>query len=447
MSNAIDLGTLAAQFSRVPRYENDGFICSASINSIEVKGLERIAKVGDLVEIFPQGQKHCLGEILSLKEGRADVFSENGNEGLSLHDRVRHLGPAKIMPDTSWLGRVIDPFVRPLDGLPLTSGNRLMELKASAPSAKSRRSLGARICTGLAAVDTLFPFVRGQRMGIFAGSGVGKSTLLADFAKGVEADVTVIAMVGERGRELNEFIENTLGAEGMKKAVVVAATSDQPAMVRRRAAWTAMAIAEFFRDQGSHVLLLVDSITRFAEAHREVAATLGQAAGPNGFPPSTGPELMALCERAGPGQGNQGDISAIFSVLVEGSDMEGPIADTMRGVLDGHLVLSRTIAEQGRFPAIDVVKSLSRSIEIAASPKERTLISQVRSLATAYDEAKTMIQAGLYSHGSDALIDDAIAARSKLEKFLSRRGMKSVEESFTKLIEITPESEGQEPLL
>jgi flagellum-specific ATP synthase len=261
--------------------------------------------------------------------------------------------------------------------------------------------------------------VRGQRIGLFAGSGVGKSTLLGKFARGIATDVVVIALIGERGRELREFVERVLGPQGMARAVVVAATSDQSALVRRRCAWAAMAVAEHFRDQGLHVLLLADSVTRFAEAHREVALAAGEAASLRGYPPSVAPAIMAWAERAGPGPANAGDITAVFSVLVAGSDMEETVADILRGVLDGHVVMDRKIAERGRYPAIDLLRSVSRSLPLAATAAENSEIAQARRLLGAYDKAELMIQAGLYSAGSDPLIDAAIQVWPALDAFLA----------------------------
>jgi flagellum-specific ATP synthase len=272
--------------------------------------------------------------------------------------------------------------------------------------------------TSVAVFDTLLPLVRGQRIGLFAGSGVGKSTLLGKFARGVSTDVVVIALIGERGRELREFIERVLGPEGMRRAVVVTATSDQSALVRRRCAWAAMAVAEHFRDQGLHVLLLADSVTRFAEAHREVALAGGEEPSLRGYPPSVAPAIMAWAERAGPGPEMSGDITAIFSVLVAGSDMEETIADILRGVLDGHVVMDRKIAERGRFPAIDLLRSVSRSLPEAASDEENADIANARRLLGAYDRAELMIQAGLYAKGSDPLIDNAVRVWPALDGFL-----------------------------
>lgn len=424
---------LVSSIKAIPRSECDGSISATSSNIIQVIGLSKIGQVGDIVEVFPSGRDAVFGEILALRGATADILPESGSQGMALNDRVRHLGPTRIRPDKSWLGRVIDPFLRPMDGRPLVEGTADVPLKASPPAPTKRKRLGSRIETGIAAFDTLLPIVRGQRIGIFSGSGVGKSTLLADLAKGVDADVIVICLIGERGREVRDFLEDTLGPEGLKRAVVIAATSDQSAMVRRRGAWVGMAVAEFFRDQGAHVFLLSDSMTRFAEAHREIAVSSGEDPSLQGFPPSTSQELMALSERAGTGLEGSGDITAVFSVLVQGSDMEGPIADIMRGVLDGHVVLERKIAERGRFPAIDILKSVSRSLPAAASPSELEILERTRRVMGAYDEAELMIQAGLYEPNSSEIIDAAIVARPKFEAFLSNRNTGSAERSFSAL--------------
>lgn len=301
------------------------------------------------------------------------------------------------------------------------------------PPPEERRALGARIPTGLAVFDTILPLARGQRIGLFAGSGVGKSTLLGELARSVSADVIVIGLVGERGRELRDFVEKVLGPEGLARAVVVAATSDRAPQVRRRCAWAAMAVAEHFRDQGQQVLLLMDSVTRFAEAHRELAVAAGEPANLRGFPASTGPAIAALCERSGPGHEGQGDITAVFSVLVAGSDMEEPVADMLRGVLDGHVVLDRAIAERGRFPAVDLLRSVSRSLPDVASDAENALIKEARHQLGVYDRSELMIQAGLYARGSDPNVDRAIACQPAIDRFAGVREPRGIDASFAAL--------------
>jgi flagellum-specific ATP synthase len=383
----------------------------------EVTGLEA-ATLGDRVLIHSRDGT-AGGEVLRLTPGRATILPDASGDGMAIGDRVELLGKAEVAPDESWVGRIVDATGQPLDGRPLLRGPKPRTLRAAAPPAASRRRLGGRLETGVAVFDTLLPLVRGQRIGLFAGSGVGKSSLLARFARGVEADVVVIALVGERGRELREFTERVLGPAGMARSVVVTATSDQSPLMRRQCALTAMAVAEHFRDQGRHVLLLVDSVTRFAEAHREVALAGGEGASLRGFPPSLTQAIMGLAERAGPGPEGAGDITAVFSVLVAGSDMEEPVADILRGVLDGHVVMDRQIAERGRFPAIDLLRSVSRSLPEAAREEENALIQSARRLLGAYDRAELMIQAGLYAAGSDPVIDAAIKVWPQLDGFLA----------------------------
>jgi flagellum-specific ATP synthase len=383
----------------------------------EVAGLDAAA-IGDRV-LFHSRDGSVGGEVLRVLPGRCSVLPDTSGDGMAIADRVELLGKAGVAPDDSWIGRIIDAAGQPLDGRPLLRGPTARALRAAAPPAATRRRLGERLETGVAVFDTLLPLVRGQRIGLFAGSGVGKSSLLAKFARGVEADVVVIALVGERGRELREFTERVLGPAGMARSVVVTATSDQSPLMRRTCALTAMAVAEHFRDQGKHVLLLVDSVTRFAEAHREVALAGGEGASLRGFPPSLTQAIMGLAERAGPGPDGAGDITAVFSVLVAGSDMEEPVADILRGVLDGHVVMDRRIAERGRFPAIDLLRSVSRSLPEAATEEENRLIGEARRLLGAYDRAEMMIQAGLYAGGSDPVIDRAIKVWPQLDGFLA----------------------------
>lgn len=395
-----------------------GRVVSVSAGLLAVTGLERCAGLGDQVTIR-SGRRQKSGEIVAITPGGTSVLVEGGTDGLVLGDEVELVGPLTIAPDDSWIGRILDSRGRPLDDLPLLRGTVQRSLRPPPPAPSRRRGLGARLSTGVAVFDTLLPLVRGQRIGLFAGSGVGKSTLLASLARGIAADVVVIALVGERGRELREFTERVLGPAGMARSVVITATSDESPLARRRCAWTAMTVAEHFRDRGAQVLLLMDSVTRFAEAHREVALAAGESAALRGYPPSLSHAIMALAERAGPGEDGRGDITTVFSVLVAGSDMEEPVADILRGVLDGHVVMDRRIAERGRYPAIDLLRSVSRSLPGAATQEENALIAEARGLLGAWDRAEMMIQAGLYARGSDPQIDRAIAVWPALDGFLA----------------------------
>lgn len=425
---------LIAEIAELNAVRHFGRITATRGPVVVVEGLETRLRVGDRVRIGSNQAGGGLGgEVLAVSRAGAEVLAEGPVEGIAAGDPVQALGLSHLAPDAGWLGRVIDPFGAPLDDRPLLRGPVPRPLRRPPPPPARRRRLGRRLDTGIDAFNTLLPLVRGQRMGLFAGSGVGKTTLLGQLARGIEADVVVLALVGERGRELREFLDEVLGPEGLARSVVVAATSDRAPSVRRRAALAAMTVAEHFRDQGQQVLLLCDSITRFAEAHREIALASGEGAGLRGFPPSTAQQIMALAERAGPGEEGQGDITAIFSVLVAGSDMEEPVADILRGVLDGHVVLDRAIAERGRFPAIDLLRSVSRSLPRAASPGENAYIAEARRLTGAWERAEMMVQAGLYAPGSDALTDRAIRLWPKLDAFLAGTASTGINDSFTRL--------------
>jgi flagellum-specific ATP synthase len=427
---------LTCELARVGVHARVGRVVEVARGTLRVAGLQAHARLGDRVTIHAR-RAPVGGEVLRLSRDDATILPDSGGEGLAIGDAVALVGAPDIAPDDHWIGRQVDAFGRPLDGRPLLPGTSARPIRAAAPAAATRRRLGERVETGVAVFDTLLPLVRGQRIGLFAGSGVGKSSLLARFARGVAADVIVIALVGERGRELREFVERVLGPAGMARSIVVAATSDQSALMRRQCAWTAMAVAEHFRDRGLQVLLLVDSVTRFAEAHREVALAAGEEAGLGGFPPSVNALIMGLAERAGPGPEGAGDITAVFSVLVAGSDMDGTIADILRGVLDGHVVMDRKIAERGRYPAIDLLRSVSRSLPEAATEDENTLLTDARRLLGAYDRAELIIQAGLYARGSDPLIDEAIRIWPALDGFLAEPAPEDgIVGSFRRLAEV-----------
>lgn len=410
---------LRAEIDSIRSVSRVGRVMETGRGTVMVAGLEQAAALGDRV-LLHAGRKTLSGEVLRLSSTLITVLPEGPAEGLVIGDRVELLGRVDIAPDHSWIGRIVDPFGMPLDGRPLLRGTVPTALQSDPPQASTRKRMEGRLETGVAVFDTLLPLVRGQRIGLFAGSGVGKSSLLAKFARGVEADVVVMALIGERGRELREFTERVLGPAGMARSVVVAATSDQSPLARRRCALSALTVAEHFRDRGQHVLLLADSITRFAEAHRDVAVAAGEEASLRGFPASLAHAIMALAERAGPGAEGTGDITAVFTVLVAGSDMDEPVADILRGVLDGHVVMDRKIAERGRYPAIDLLRSVSRSLPQAATADENKLIANARQMLGAYDRAEMMIQAGLYARGSDPVVDRAIRLWPALDAFLGQ---------------------------
>lgn len=411
------LDALVAELEALRPLRSWGRVCAVDSAALTVSGLEGVVRRGDRLRIEPRGGEPLYAEVVALSESGARAMWFGGGEGVGVGDRAWLEPFESLRPCEGWIGRVIDAFGNPEDGRPLPQGGRAAPIRRSPPPAARRRRLGERADTGLAVFDTMLPLVRGQRIGLFAGSGVGKSTLLAKLARGVDADVVVLGLIGERGRELRHFIDDVLGPEGMARAVVVCATSDQPPLVKRQAAWVATAVAESFRDMGKHVLLLLDSVTRFAEAHREVALAAGEAPSLRAFPPSTSNTIASLCERAGPGEEGSGDITAVYSVLVAGSDMEEPVADITRGVLDGHVVLERTIAERGRFPAVDVRRSVSRSLPDCATEEENALLRDARRLIGAYEDAEPMLRSGLYQPGSDPVVDAAAAAHGRLEHF------------------------------
>jgi flagellum-specific ATP synthase len=437
MEPASQISGLRAQIDSLRPVRPVGRVVQVKSGVIEIVGLDTTARIGDWIMVQRDGQPPLASEVVQLQGGTIIALPEGAPDGVALQNRAVLSHESVIAPADAWMGRIVDPSGHPLDGRPLLRGAAARPLRCAPPEAAKRRALGARLSTGMAVTNTLLPLVKGQRMGLFAGSGVGKSSLLGKLASHVDADVVVIALVGERGRELRHFVEEVIGEEGLKRTVIVAATSDQSALKRRRCAWTAMAVAEHFRDQGKSVLFLADSITRFAEAHREVAVAAGEAPVLRGYPPSTSHMIMSLCERAGPGLGEQGDITALFSVLfsvlVAGSDMDEPIADILRGVLDGHIVLDRSIAERGRYPAIDVLQSISRSLPSAASVSENVLLHQTRRLLGLYDRNSVMIRAGLYAQGSDPELDQAIALWSDLDDFLGQEAPQNCEHSFQQL--------------
>ncbi len=425
--------SILQQMDEIPFFKYAGRVIGTDGGQISVSGLDQHAKIGDRVSIPCQTAEHIDGEVVQIDDGQLMILPDGDMSGLFVGAKVLLEKPLTVSPSDRWLGRIISPEGKPLDGRPLQRGLKPRKLKQSPPPAAKRRGFGARLKTGSFALNTVLPLVAGQRIGLFAGSGVGKSSLLSTIVQNIECDVTVIALVGERGRELRHFTQEVLGPEGIKKCVVVAATSDRSALERRRCAWTAMTVAEHFRDAGKSVLYIADSITRFAEAHREVAATAGELPVLRGHPPSTAHLITELCERAGPGVDGTGDITAVLSVLVQGSDMDEPIADILRGVLDGHIVLERSIAERGRYPAIDLLKSISRSLPAAASEQENEIIIKVRHALSLYEQNALMIRSGLYTEGADPELDLAVKLWPELDAFLGQCGDLAPQDCFDRL--------------
>ncbi|MEX0351083.1 MAG: FliI/YscN family ATPase [Paracoccaceae bacterium] len=424
---------LKAAFDDLSPLRHLGRVRHVGGGTIGITGLSGKARIGDRVEVRRKALTPLAGEVLQIDDDEIQMLPDMAPDSVAVDDAAVLIPIPAFAPGPHWLGRVVDPLGRALDGKPLLRGEQAQNLTAPPPNAVERKALGERLPTGVALLNTILPIVRGQRVGLFAGSGVGKSSLLGTLAKSMQADAVVVALIGERGREVNEFVEHTLGPEAMERAVVVAATSDMSALMRRRCAWSAMAVAEALRDLGMNVLFLADSITRFAEAHREIAVATGELPTLRGHPASVTPLITGLCERAGPGTADQGDITAVFSVLVAGSDMDEPVADILRGVLDGHIVLSREIAERGRFPAIDVGRSVSRSLPGAANEAENAAINEVRRLLSTYEQSEVMINAGLYTSGANPLLDQAVQVWPELDAFFARAEPGGIADSFDKL--------------
>ena len=391
---------------------------------VRALGLGGLVGVGDgcVITRDPGTDAGVAAEVVGF-DGTDTLLAPYGSvTGVALGAAVRvDRRQGQLFPDTSWRGRVVDAFGRAQDqGPEVRPGRRAYAVQAAPPPAGLRTGLGPRQLTGVRAIDLFTPVCAGQRLGIFAGSGVGKSSLLSMLARGAVADVLVIGLIGERGRELGEFLRHTLGPEGLERSVVVVATSDQPAMTRRRAAYATLAVAEYFRDQGAAVLCLMDSVTRFAMALREIHLAAGEPPTTKGYPPSVFTELPQLLERAGPGPEGTGTITGLFTVLVDGDDTNEPISDAVRGILDGHVVLDRRIAEAGRFPAMDVLRSISRSAPACYAPPERHLVAEARRLMQRYAEMAELIELGAYRPGSNPEVDAAIARRPGLEEVLAQ---------------------------
>ena len=358
-------------------------------------------------------------EVVGFRGGRTLLMPLGELTGIGPGTTVHPTGsPFKVAVGDNLLGRVLDGLGRPLDSLGDLDGITWRRAEASPPDALTRPRISERIGLGVRALDTLVPCGEGQRMGIFAGSGVGKSSLLGMIAKSTTADVNVIALVGERGREVREFIERDLG-DAIGHSVVVVATSDQPALVRIQAAFTATAIAEHFRDQGRNVMLMMDSVTRFAMAQREVGLAIGEPPATRGYTPSVFAMLPRLLERAG--TSDRGSITGLYTVLVDGDDMNEPIADAVRSILDGHIVLTRSLAHSGHYPAIDVLQSVSRLVGEITTPEIREAGQRLRSALAVYREKEDLISIGAYQRGTDPMLDAAIALRPAIDAYLRQR--------------------------
>jgi flagellum-specific ATP synthase len=376
------------------------------------------AGMGDVCRIrSPQDPVGVFAEVVGFREHRLLLMPLGDMHRIHPGAEVIASSHLSSMPvGRKLIGRVIDGMGQPLDGRGPLQAEQVFRLTRNPPNPLRRQRINTPFQTGIKAIDVFTPMGRGQRTGIFAGSGVGKSTLIGMMARGAESEVNVIALVGERGRELREFIEKDLGEEGMARSVIVAATSEQPALVRLRAAMLATTIAEHFREQGKKVLFMMDSVTRFAMAQREIGLAVGEPPSSRGYTPSVFSLLPRLLERTGAGE--HGSITAFYTVLVEGDDMNEPIADAVRGILDGHIILTRALATANHFPSIDVLESVSRLIREVSSPEEVDLVSNARDLLALYRKNEDLVNIGAYTKGNNARIDLAIEKNEKLRRFL-----------------------------
>lgn len=452
-----DFDTTLASLANITPYHIYG-------NVTEITGMRLVATaphkkicVGSSITLHKNHQKYR-GEVIAMEDGCAIILLASPILGLSVGDSVHfHLTPLTVSPNMHWMGRILSSFGEPLDNgptLPLAIESSMsLALKPTRVPpipAMHRATIDRVLDVGVRAINAFIPVCHGQRLGIFAGSGVGKSVLLSMLTRFSECDVCVIGLIGERGREVREFIEHTLGPDGLSKSIIVVATSDEPPLARRQAAYTTLTIAEYFRDQGLKVLCVLDSVTRFAMAQREIGLSAGEPPTTKGYPPSTFFELAQLCERAGPGYRSEsikdasksitpgGHITGIFSVLVDGDDTNEPIADAVRGILDGHIVLDRTLAERGHFPAIHVLKSISRLTQIALTSKQKACAQEARSLLSMYQDMEDLIRLGAYKYGSHPDVDRAVTLYPKIEMFLKQdmQELTSIDETFQRLHDI-----------
>ncbi|MBN1836234.1 MAG: FliI/YscN family ATPase [Spirochaetales bacterium] len=391
-----------------------------------VESLGPRAVVGELCQIvLPHSRRLIWAEVVGLKDKIVQIMPYDEMEGIEVGARVIAMGEHLSVPVSDrLLGRVLDSMGKPIDGQGDIGSSLWYPIFQDPPDVLRRRRIREKIATGIRSIDALVTAGKGQRMGIFSGSGIGKSTLLGMIARNTSADVSVIALIGERGREVREFIENDLGPEGLARSVVVVASSNKPPLARIRGAYVATAIAEYFRDQGRDVMLLFDSVTRFARAQREIGLAIGEPPANRGYTPSVYSLLPKLLERAGTSP--RGTVTGFYSVLVEGDDLDEPISDAVRGILDGHIVLSRSLAQRNHYPAVDVLASISRLATQVTGPSIKQAAGRMRRLLAAYREAEDLINVGAYVEGSSAEIDEAIARMPEINAFLTQ----AIEEGF-----------------
>jgi flagellum-specific ATP synthase len=425
-------GVLEAEL-RLDPVRVGGVVTEVGPSAYRVAGLSRYLKLGDVVALDLEGRASP-GEVVKIDMNGVIVKSFDARVGGGVGNLAFRARPLRLKPHPSWKGRVINALGAPVDGLgPLIEGERSQAIDTEPPPAMRRARVERPIRSGVRVIDFFTPLCAGQRVGIFAGSGVGKSTLLAMLAGSSGFDSVVIALVGERGREVREFLEEALG-ENRKLAITVVSTADESAMMRRLAPKTAVTIAEFLRDQGESVLLIVDSITRFAHAARDVALAAGEPAVARGYAPSVFSELPKLLERAGPGEIGGGAITGVFAVLVDGDDHNDPVADNIRGTLDGHIVLDRAIADQGRYPAVNVLTSVSRLAHHVWTKEQRALVMRLRTMISRFESSRDLRLMGGYHAGSDPLMDQAVSFAPKIYEAMNQsRGDPPSQDAFREL--------------
>src|SRR5271154_5483453 len=435
---------LAEQISDIDGVNIYGRVVGVRGLMVEIAGPIHAMSVGARIVIETGGDRSIPSEVIGFSGNNAVVMPFAGLEGVRRGCRAVIANSAsQVRPSQAWLGRVLNAMGEPIDGKgPLHLGPSPMPFRNSPPPAHSRKRVGNPLDLGVRALNTFLTCCRGQRLGIFAGSGVGKSVLLSMLARNVDAAVTVIGLVGERGREVQEFLQDDLGDAGLARSVVVDATSDEPALMRRQAAYLTLAIAEYFRDENKSVLCLMDSVTRFAMAQREIGLSAGEPPTAKGYTPTVFTELPKLLERAGPGT-EQGTITGIFTVLVDGDDYNEPIADAVRGILDGHIVMERAIAERGRYPAINVLKSVSRTMPRAADQAYLPVLTRARQVMATYTDMEELIRLGAYPAGTSPGVDDAIRLHKPLEAFLAqgKEEATGLAEGYQRLAQIMASSE------
>lgn len=411
---------------------------------IEIAGPLAAFGIGARLKIEREQASQVMGkpimvEVVGFKEGVALAMPYGSLDGISMGSKAYlHSNNNDVSPSESWLGRIVNALGEPIDGKgPLETGDEPVPLRNSPPPANQRNRVGEPLDLGVKALNCFATCCVGQRLGIFAGSGVGKSVLMSMLTKNASADVFVIGLIGERGREVQEFIEDNLGEEGLKRSIVVVATSDEAALMRRQAAYMTMSLAEYFRDKDNSVLCMIDSITRFAMAGREIGLSVGEPPATKGYTPTVFAELPRLLERAGPGT-DKGSITGLFTVLVEGDDHNEPISDAVRGILDGHIVMERAIAERGRYPAINVLKSISRTMPECVPEQYRPAIYKARQYMSSFYDMEEIIRMGVYRRGSNPETDAAIDYTERLEQFLQQGKSEatSLNDGYEELVQI-----------